>query len=117
MTKRSHEPVFWSLFGAGGVLTALLLPGLVIATGLAIPLGLASPESLSYERIAAFAGSAAGKLFLFLVVSLTLWHAMHRVFHGLHDLGVHRWLPLWKVMCYGAALAGTVVTAIRLLAI
>src|SRR4029079_6144528 len=37
--RRSNAPVFWLLFGAGGMLCALLGPVLVFITGLAVPLG------------------------------------------------------------------------------
>lgn len=115
MAKRSHEPIFWSLFGAGGVLTALALPGVVIITGLAWPLGLMPADALGYERAAGLAGSLLGGAFLFALISLSLWHAAHRIFHSLHDFGVQRGLGVWKAVCYGAALAGTVWTALVVL--
>ncbi|MEI6722867.1 MAG: fumarate reductase subunit D, partial [Betaproteobacteria bacterium] len=31
--KRSNAPIFWSLFGAGGMLSALTGPALVFITG------------------------------------------------------------------------------------
>ncbi len=114
MPKRSHEPIFWSLFGAGGVLAALVLPALVLITGLAWPLGWLSEGALSYPRMSDFVGSALGSIAVFLVISLTLWHAAHRVYHSLHDLGVHRGLRLCKVACYGAALLGTLGTGMLL---
>lgn len=109
--QRSNEPVFWALFGAGGVLTALLLPALVFITGLAVPLGLISPDALSYPRMLALVASWPGKLFLWFFIALTLWHAMHRIYHTLHDLGVRRALPLFRVLSYGSALLGTVIAA------
>ncbi|HSV19430.1 MAG TPA: fumarate reductase subunit D, partial [Casimicrobiaceae bacterium] len=41
--KRSNKPIFWSLFGAGGMLAALIGPMLVFMTGLAIPGGFLLP--------------------------------------------------------------------------
>ena len=114
MPRRSHEPIFWSLFGAGGMVAALLLPALVLITGIAWPLGLMSDGALAYARLRGFAGSLLGGLMLFVVLSLTLWHAAHRIFHSLHDFGVQRGLGVWKVVCYGAALAGTLWAAVVL---
>ena len=37
--KRSNAPVFWLLFGAGGMLCALLGTALVFITGIAVPFG------------------------------------------------------------------------------
>jgi fumarate reductase subunit D len=110
MPKRSHEPIFWALFGAGGMAAALALPALVVITGLLWPLGLMPEASLGHARVADFAGSLLGGLVLFGVISLALWHAAHRIFHSLHDFGVSRGLWLWKLVCYGAALAGTLWT-------
>ena len=39
MMRRSNAPVFWLLFGAGGMLSALLGAALVSITGIAAPLG------------------------------------------------------------------------------
>ena len=115
MHKRSNEPFFWSLFGAGGVLTAIVLPILVFITGLAIPLGLLSEQALSYQRVLAFADSWIGKLFILAVIALTLWHAMHRIYHSLHDFGVHAALPLFKWLAYGSATVGALIAAYYLL--
>ena len=114
MPKRSHEPIFWSLFGAGGMIAALALPALVAITGIAWPLGLMADGAMSYARMSSFAGSLVGGLALFSVIALTLWHAAHRIFHSLHDFGVQRGLGLWKVVCYGAALVGTLWAAVVL---
>ncbi len=116
MPKRSNEPVFWALFGAGGVLAAFVLPALILITGLAGPMGVPSADVLSYQRVSAFAASWPGAFFLFLVISLSLWHAFHRIYHALHELGVHRGLPVVRVLCYGVALAGTLLTAFLLAA-
>ncbi len=116
--KRSNEPVFWALFGAGGVVAAFLLPAVILITGLAAPLGIPSPELFSYERASAFASSWAGALFLFIVISLSLWHGLHRVYHSSHELGIHRGplLSVIRLVCYGTALGGTVLSAYWLIA-
>lgn len=115
--KRSNAPIFWGLFGAGGMLSALLGPALVLITGLAVPLGLIfAPDAMSYPNMLAFAQHWLGKAFVFAIVSLFLWHAGHRIYHSLHDIGVHGG-TLAKLLCYGGALAGTLVAALALLAI
>ena len=105
--NRSNAPVYWSLFGAGGMLAALVGPGLVLVT-------LAAPPD--YARALDFAQGIVGKAFLFACASLFLWHAAHRLFHTLKDLGVRAGPGCW-MLCYGVALAGTVVAASALLAI
>ena len=113
--KRSNAPIFWSLFGAGGVVSALLGPVLVLIVGIAVPLGLGiSHDALAYPRVLAFAQSFAGKLFLFGVIALFLWHAAHRMYHCLHDFGVHPGAGI-KLLLYGSAFAGTVAAAVLLI--
>jgi fumarate reductase subunit D len=108
--RRSNQPPLWALFGAGGMLSALLGWMLVFLTGLAAPLGILPGDHLGYEAVLAFARNPAGKAFLFLAVSLFLWHGAHRIFHSLHDLGVRASLPA-QLACYGVALAGTLSAA------
>ena len=113
--KRSHEPIFWSLFGAGGMLAALIGPALVFITGIAVPLGLLLPaDTLSYRHVLAFSQHWAGKCFLFAVIALFMWHAAHRLAILLHDFGVHA-VAVVKVVCYGLALIGTVLAVYTLL--
>jgi fumarate reductase subunit D len=115
--KRSNEPIFWSLFGAGGMLAALIGPALVFVTGIAVPLGLIyAPDTMSYANMQAFAQNWIGKIFLFAVVSLFLWHAAHRIHILLHDFGIHA-VTAVRVLCYGGAFAGTVIAAYTLLMI
>ena len=112
--KRSNAPIFWVLFGAGGMLSALIGAVLVFITGIAAPLGILLPrEMLSYSSVLAFAQHWAGKGVLFVIISLFLWHSAHRIFHSLHDIGVHAGLAA-KLICYGFAMAGTLLTVVVL---
>ncbi len=117
MNKRSNAPVFWLLFGAGGMLSALLGPVLVLVTGVLAPLGLLLPRDLiSYRNILPFAQHWLGKGLLFAVISLFAWHAVHRIFHSLHDLGIRGGMGA-KLACYGFALVVTLAAAACLLAV
>lgn len=108
--KRSNEPVFWLLFGAGGMLAALIGAALVFVLVFAVPLGLMPAEALSYATMHAFAQHWLAKVFLFVVVSLFFWHAVHRIFHSLHDIGIHAGRGA-RLLVYGSALACTVAAA------
>lgn len=103
MKKRSHVPVLWALFGAGGMLAALTGPALVFMTGCGLPLRfLLPPNMLSYPNVLALAQHWAGKCFLLAIVVLYLWHAAHRIYKSLHDVGIHPG-PWSKRACYGSA--------------
>ena len=114
--KRSNKPIFWSLFGAGGMLSALVGPALIYVTGIAVPSGTMSEATLAYERVAAFAHSGFGKLALFLVISLFLFHGCHRMYHCLHDFGIHVG-PGLKAAFHGFAAAGSAAALYLLLAL
>jgi fumarate reductase subunit D len=111
--KRSHEPVFWALFGAGGMLSALFGPALVLATGLAVPLGWLPADTLSPARVLALAQHPLGKLALLVLLSTFLFHACHRLLHSLHDLGWHTGRGA-AVLFYGFATLGSGAAALLL---
>ncbi len=113
---RSNKPIFWSLFGAGGMFAALVGPALVLVLGLLIPLGVLRADALGYEQMLAFARNPAGKLFAFAVVLLFLFHGCHRAYHCLHDFGVHV-TPGIKAAFHGFAALGSVAAAWWLLRI
>jgi fumarate reductase subunit D len=115
--KRSTEPPFWLLFGAGGVLAAVFGPVLVLITGLAGPFGVLLPSgALSYGHALGFAQSLIGKGILLAVITLFLFHGVHRIYHSVHDLGLHP-PPLVRCLCYASAAAASALAAILLLAI
>lgn len=106
---RSNEPIVWSLFGAGGMVAAFFLPAIIIVIGLLYPLGMLDADALSYARVQNFSASWVGKLCWLTMISLPIWHAMHRIYHGLHDLKVGA-RGLCFYLCYGLAFATTVAT-------
>jgi fumarate reductase subunit D len=107
--KRSNKPIFWALFGAGGMLSALIGPALVLLTGLLIPLGSGfGPRSRGYDKLLSLMHHTLPKLGIVVVISLFLFHGMHRFYHTLHDFGVHIG-PGIKATCHGLAALGTLV--------
>jgi fumarate reductase subunit D len=104
--KRSNKPIFWSLFGAGGMLSALIGPMLIFITGIAVPAGLLSRETMSYGRMLALAQNGFGRLAIVTVIGLFLFHGCHRMYHSLHDFGVHVG-PGRKALFHGFAILGT----------
>lgn len=100
--KRSDEPVWWGLFGAGGSWFAMITPVTVLVLGILVPLGVIDSEALSYERASAFVTSFIGALFVIGTLALPMWHAMHRLHHGMHDLKIHTGVA-GKIACYATA--------------
>ncbi len=112
---RSNAPIFWGLFGAGGMLSALFVPMMIFITGIAVPLGFLLPAgTMSYPKMLAFAQNFIGKGFIFAIISLSLWFCVHRVYHSLHEFGIHAGMGA-KLLCYGIAMLVTVVCAVGLL--
>lgn len=109
MTKLS-EPIWWSLFSAGGMVAALLAPITIILTGIAVPAGWISEQSL-YNLV----HNPLVRLYLFALISLPLFHGAHRLLFTLVDLGLKGMRGLLAVLLYGAAVLGTVLAAVWLI--
>jgi len=108
---RSNKPIVWGPFAAGGTVTALVTPVLILLTLLA---GLGhAPDLLAYDAMRAFAGQWLAKLALAGVVFLSLWSAAHRLRITCYDLGV-RADTLVATIVYGVALAGTAASVLYL---
>ena len=112
---RSNAPIFWGLFGAGGMLSALFVPMMIFITGIAVPLGFLLPAgTMSYPKMLAFAQNFIGKGFIFAIISLSLWFCVHRIYHSLHEFGIHAGMGA-KLLCYGVAMIVTVICGVQLL--
>jgi len=108
--QRHPEPLLWMLFSAGGVVSGMLLPVLVLLFGLAFPLGWVNPPT--YEALRALVANPLAALVLFALVMLSLFHWAHRFRHTLYDgLQIKHLNEVVAIVSYGAALAGSAVAA------
>jgi fumarate reductase subunit D len=108
--KRPLEPGLWLLFSAGGMLSALLVPGLLFLLGLAFPLGWISPPT--HPDLLAVIGHPIARLALFALCMLSLFHWAHRFRYTLYDgLQIKHLNEVIAVLCYGGAIAGSVAAA------
>ena len=71
--KRSGEPPVWLMFGAGGTVSAIFFPVVILILGLLLPFGLIDPHNLI-----TFAYSWIGKLVI-LVLTISLCGVVYTV--------------------------------------
>lgn len=108
MPKPSNDAFFWTLFSAGGVVAAVLVPVHLFLFGLAFPLGWITPPT--YEHLLALARMPLVRVYLFILCSLPLFHWAHRFRFTLYDgLQVKHLNEVIFVFCYGGALVGTLI--------
>ncbi len=113
---KSGEAFWWVLFGAGGMVAALLVPIHVVLSGIVAPLGWVSAQAFG-TQMQVLVSHPLTKIYLFVFFSLTFFHCVHRIRHVLYDTGLREYQTPIAVVCYGAALIGTVATIFVLLAI
>jgi fumarate reductase subunit D len=111
---KSNKPLIWGTFAAGGTVAAFAIPVLIVLTLMAA-LG-HTPDILTYERLHGLAAHWYGKLGLFVVISLSLWGAAHRLRITCYDFGV-RADTLVATIVYLIAAAGTLCAIVYLLRI
>jgi fumarate reductase subunit D len=103
------------LFTAGGGVAAFLFPVHIVILWIATPAGWVSDEAMSYERILDLAQNPLVKIYLFVLVTLPLVHAAHRIRFGLrHELKIERGKRSLATLCYGTAFVGAVLTVVVL---
>jgi fumarate reductase subunit D len=118
ITIPGKEPVFWSLFSAGGFVAALLVPAHVAILGIALAAGWLPDDALSYDRVVGLVRNPLTKLYVLALVALPLYHWGHRFRFAIHhQFGIHGLKRLVATGCYGTAIVGTVVAAWLLLVI
>ncbi|MCK0514391.1 fumarate reductase subunit D [Anaerobiospirillum sp. NML120448] len=104
---RSDEPIFWLLFGAGGMAVAMALPAILI---ILLAAGVSGPDLtsglLNFEQAKAIFGNWFANLVLFTILGGVFFHSFHRLYHALHDVGIHT-TKLHHYVFYGAACACT----------
>jgi fumarate reductase subunit D len=108
--RRSNEPFFWSLFSAGGVVTALLAPVLIILTGFIV-----ATESVEFSRLESLFGNVLVQLVIVGIVFLALAHWANRFRHTLVDMGLKPLHAPISVLSYVVAIGGTVWAAVVVL--
>ncbi|HCX84933.1 MAG TPA: fumarate reductase subunit D [Micrococcales bacterium] len=100
---RTNEPLFWGLFGGGGMVSVFLMPVLIVIFAFLVPFGVFGGAEGTYETMHGVLTNWFVALVLFVVLALVLWHAAHRFFHSLHDLKIHP-PEIVRVVIYGVAL-------------
>src|SRR5438445_808732 len=104
---RTHVSTWWSLFSAGGVFAAFVIPVHLFLLGLAFPLGwIPAP---GYQYLHALVTLPLTRIYLFALCFLALFHWAHRFRYTLYDgLQIKHLNELIFVCCYGGAISGTV---------
>jgi len=110
MAKNSLEPLLWTMFSAGGVVAALLVPVHLFVFGLAVPLGWISPPE--QHHLFTLLQHPLTRLYLFVLCMLGLFHAAHRFRYTLYDgLQIKHLNEVINVLCYGGAIVGSLLAA------
>ncbi len=86
--KPTFKPLFWSLFGAGGMIAALILPAIIIIFSFILPYS----HLIHWQKIYLLYGYWLKNWLVLLMASgisfLILWHCVHRFYCCLHDCNI-----------------------------
>ena len=104
--SKTHEPFWWGLFAAGGMIAAMLAPVLILITAFIAPLG-GAQGSISHADAQALLATPLVRMGLTGVVSLSLFHCAHRIRHTLVDVGIASGEGVVAALCYLGAVAGS----------
>jgi len=101
---------WWFMFGNGGALAAIFLPVTILVVGILGPLGVSNWMEDS-KHFAWTLGNPIIKLYFIVLCFFTFVHAGHRLRYALYDLGIRNATRALEWVCYGLAVAGTLVAA------
>lgn len=108
--KRTYKPIFWSLFAAGGMIAALVIPVLVIIFSFWLPFNFERAGGF-YLAFSGIARNGLGLLVLAGTLFLMLWHCAHRFYYCLHDLKIFLGFR-GKCILYGVPVVAFLLTMI-----
>jgi len=110
MIKRHPEPLLWMLFSAGGVMSAMLLPILILLFGVAFPLGSVNPPT--HDQILSVLTNPIVQLAFVGLCVLSLFHWAHRFRHTLYDgFQIKHLNEVIAILSYGLAVVGSIAAA------
>jgi fumarate reductase subunit D len=109
---KSNEPFWWALFGAGGMIAALFYPVTILITSVLVMANVVTPEWLRL-----LFSKPLVRVYLFVIISLPLFHWAHRFRFTLVDLGLKGVKGPIAILCYGSAVVGSVLAVLLLLGI
>jgi fumarate reductase subunit D len=112
--SKSNDAIWWSLFAAGGVVSALFIPVLILISGIVIPFTVAGKDAFLYERIHGAVTNPIIRILIFCLIVFPFFHFAHRFRSILIDIGLSKLRPAISVICYGSAIVGTLLTAVVL---
>jgi len=101
--------VFWSLFSAGGFVTAFLFPITLFLLFFAAPFGLWPSDPAAFAAFAARWAGPLVRLFFFVLIGGSLFHGTHRLRYLLIDAGIRgpALEALLDLILNGIAVVGT----------
>ncbi len=100
---KSNEPIWWSLFSAGGVVAAFFMPITMVLTSIAVPSGWLPAETLRQ-----LVAHPLARLYLLVLISLPMFHFAHRFRYVAVDLGLKHVGGIVAIACYGSAILATI---------
>ncbi len=104
LPTRSDEPMYWLMFGAGGMVAAIVLPVVILIMIIA---GITSSDPttclLNFSQVTTIFSNWLLSLIVFGTVFLLSFYALHRMHHSSHDFGIHSKIT-WYI-AYGTAAA------------
>ena len=107
---KSNEPLWWAPFMAGAVVSAFLMPITVVVIGILTFFSWINDRELWH-----ILENPWVRAYLFILIALSLFHGFHRILYILIDLGFKEIRGILAVICYGCAVAGTIIALLLVL--